>query len=166
MKTEYIVFRIMYAVDYLKMLYRRTIHTSAIKAWHCMFVVYMCWSFVYLLESQNCVPERGFYILYLHPGYTLMWYLFHICNPRFKIILNYRPFDGIIMSSCEVKFHVTCHAGAKGERKYTSSSFLTALDLMSGQRHALLRFTPWERTPGTHCIGGWVGLKAGLDTRG
>jgi hypothetical protein len=26
------------------------------------------------------------------------------------------------------------------------------------------RFTPGERTPGTHCTGGWVGLRAGLDT--
>jgi hypothetical protein len=30
------------------------------------------------------------------------------------------------------------------------------------------RFTPGERTPGAHCAGGWVGLRAGLDaeTRG
>jgi hypothetical protein len=26
------------------------------------------------------------------------------------------------------------------------------------------RFTPSERTPGTHCTGGWVGLRASLDT--
>jgi hypothetical protein len=26
------------------------------------------------------------------------------------------------------------------------------------------RFTPWERTPDTHCRGGWVGTIAGLDT--
>jgi hypothetical protein len=26
------------------------------------------------------------------------------------------------------------------------------------------RFTPRERTPGTHCTGGWVGPRAGLDT--
>jgi hypothetical protein len=26
------------------------------------------------------------------------------------------------------------------------------------------RFTPRERTPGTRCIAGWVGLRAGLDT--
>jgi hypothetical protein len=26
------------------------------------------------------------------------------------------------------------------------------------------RFTPRERTPGTHWTGGWVGLRAGLDT--
>jgi hypothetical protein len=28
------------------------------------------------------------------------------------------------------------------------------------------RFTPGERTPGTHCTGGWVGPRAGLDTEG
>jgi hypothetical protein len=27
------------------------------------------------------------------------------------------------------------------------------------------RFTPGERTPGTHCAGGWVGPRAGLDTK-
>jgi hypothetical protein len=27
------------------------------------------------------------------------------------------------------------------------------------------RFSPEERTPGTHCTGGWVGPRAGLDTR-
>jgi hypothetical protein len=26
------------------------------------------------------------------------------------------------------------------------------------------RFTPGERTPGTHCTGGWVGPRAGLYT--
>jgi hypothetical protein len=26
------------------------------------------------------------------------------------------------------------------------------------------RFNPGKRTPSTHCIGGWVGLRAGLDT--
>jgi hypothetical protein len=25
------------------------------------------------------------------------------------------------------------------------------------------RFTPWERTPGIHWIGGWVHLRSGLD---
>jgi hypothetical protein len=27
------------------------------------------------------------------------------------------------------------------------------------------RFSPGERTPGTHCTGGWVGSRAGLDTK-
>jgi hypothetical protein len=30
----------------------------------------------------------------------------------------------------------------------------------------LPRFTPGERTPGTHCTGGWVGPRTGLDTEG
>jgi hypothetical protein len=34
----------------------------------------------------------------------------------------------------------------------------------SGQRHAPAALCPRERTPGTHCTGGWVGLRAGLDT--
>jgi hypothetical protein len=36
---------------------------------------------------------------------------------------------------------------------------------VSGQRHALATlYPPRERTPGTHWIGGWMGLRAGLDT--
>jgi len=31
-----------------------------------------------------------------------------------------------------------------------------------GQRHAPAALYPWER-PGTHCTGGWVGPRAGLD---
>jgi hypothetical protein len=27
------------------------------------------------------------------------------------------------------------------------------------------RFTPWETTPDTHCTGGWVSPRAGLDTK-
>jgi hypothetical protein len=43
---------------------------------------------------------------------------------------------------------------------YSSYSFLTsALDV--GEWPALC---PGERTPGTHCTGGWVGPRAGLDT--
>jgi hypothetical protein len=47
-----------------------------------------------------------------------------------------------------------------GERRYSSNSFLTlALD---GGKWSASR--PEERTPGTHCSVGWVGLRAGLDT--
>jgi hypothetical protein len=35
---------------------------------------------------------------------------------------------------------------------------------VSGHQHALALLHLWERTPGTHWIGGWVGLRAGLDT--
>jgi hypothetical protein len=35
---------------------------------------------------------------------------------------------------------------------------------VSGQRYAPAALYPGKRTPGTHCTGGWVGLRAGLDT--
>jgi hypothetical protein len=57
------------------------------------------------------------------------------------------------------------HEGAWRERSYSSYSFSTsALDGVewSGVTPRP-RFSPGERTPGTHCTGGWVGLRAGLD---
>jgi hypothetical protein len=54
---------------------------------------------------------------------------------------------------------------ALGGEEYSSYSFTTsALDGVSGQRHAPTALCPVERTPGTHCTEGWVGLRAGLDT--
>jgi hypothetical protein len=47
---------------------------------------------------------------------------------------------------------------------YSSYSFLTALDGVSGQRHAPAALYPQGMTPGTHCTGVWVGPRAGLDT--
>jgi hypothetical protein len=52
-----------------------------------------------------------------------------------------------------------------GERRYSSYSFSTTLD--GGESSASRpgrAFSPGERTPGTHCTGGWVGPRAGLDT--
>jgi hypothetical protein len=47
-----------------------------------------------------------------------------------------------------------------GERRYSSQSFtISALD---GSEWSASR--PGERTPGTHCTGGWVGPRAGADT--
>jgi len=35
---------------------------------------------------------------------------------------------------------------------------------VSGQCHAQAAICSWEMIPGTHWIGGWVSLRAGLDT--
>jgi hypothetical protein len=35
---------------------------------------------------------------------------------------------------------------------------------VSGQRHAPAAFQPRGKDPGTHCTGGWVGPRAGLNT--
>jgi len=41
----------------------------------------------------------------------------------------------------------------------------SALEGVRGQRHAPAATYPQER-PGTHCTGGWVGLRAGQDRCG
>jgi hypothetical protein len=49
--------------------------------------------------------------------------------------------------------------------RYSSYSFLTsALDRVSGQRHAPAALNLGGKDPGTHCTGGWVGLTAGMGT--
>jgi hypothetical protein len=45
---------------------------------------------------------------------------------------------------------------------YSFYSFMTSA--LDGGEWSAPWFTPWERTPGTHCTGGWVGPRAGLDT--
>jgi hypothetical protein len=51
-----------------------------------------------------------------------------------------------------------------GVRRYSSYSYLTsALDGVSGQHHAPAALYPRGKNPGTHCTGGWVGPRAGLD---
>jgi hypothetical protein len=53
-----------------------------------------------------------------------------------------------------------------GGEGYSFYSFLTSV--LDGGEWSVSRprprFTPGERTPGTHCTGGWVGPRAGLDT--
>jgi hypothetical protein len=59
----------------------------------------------------------------------------------------------------------TRHGGAWGERRYSFYSFSTsALDRVRVQHHTSAALCPGERTPGTHCTGGWVGPRDGLDT--
>jgi hypothetical protein len=54
-------------------------------------------------------------------------------------------------------------AGAKGERRYSSYSFFT-LSLEGGEWSASRPGRALPPGKGTHWMGGWVGLRAGLDT--
>jgi len=55
-------------------------------------------------------------------------------------------------------------APREGGRTYSAYSFLnSAIDTVSGQRHAPAALCPWERTPDAHWTGGWVGLRPGVD---
>jgi hypothetical protein len=56
------------------------------------------------------------------------------------------------------------HEGVLGEWRYRSTHSLTpALDGGEWSASRPCRFTPKERAPGTHWIGGWVGPRAVLD---
>jgi hypothetical protein len=56
------------------------------------------------------------------------------------------------------------HEGVLGEWRYSSTHSLTsALDGGEWLALRLGRFTPRERAPRTHWIGGWVGPRAVLD---
>jgi hypothetical protein len=58
------------------------------------------------------------------------------------------------------------HEGVLGEWRYISMHSLTpAPDGGEWSASRSGRFTPRKRTPGTHCIGGCVGPRGGLDTR-
>jgi hypothetical protein len=75
----------------------------------------------------------------------------------------------ILYSSRNIVFlsnPATRHGGIWGERRYSSYPFWTsALDGGEWSASRLGRaFTPGERTHGTHCTGGSVGHRAGLDT--
>ena len=54
------------------------------------------------------------------------------------------------------------HEGPEGEQIYSSALSLTsALDGVSGQCHVPAAL-PKGKNPGTYCVGGWVGPRAGL----
>ena len=53
----------------------------------------------------------------------------------------------------------------KGVEVWICSFLTTALERGEGKRHAPAALYPPER-PSTHCTGGWVGPRAGLDRRG
>jgi hypothetical protein len=54
--------------------------------------------------------------------------------------------------------------GAWGERRYSLTSTLEGGE-WSASRHGRA-LPPGERAPGTHCTGGWVDPRAGLDAEG
>jgi hypothetical protein len=54
--------------------------------------------------------------------------------------------------------------GILGEWRYSSKCSLTSAYEVNGQLHAPVALLPGKKILATHCIGGWVGPRAGLDT--
>jgi hypothetical protein len=91
------------------------------------------------------------------PATGFVHFIFRFYNPRHVL------WSVIIIIIYAIKrlgkLSRTYHADAKGKRRCSSYSFLTsALDGVSGQCHTL------GNDPGTHWTGGWVGIRAGVDT--
>jgi hypothetical protein len=94
------------------------------------------------------------------------WVVFFV--PAFYRVTFSATFDHLVSPYSEqtLDFHLPVCSKSKavplpsslrqGEGEYGSYSFLTsAIDGVSGQRHALTALCPEERTPGTHWIGGY-----------
>jgi hypothetical protein len=97
------------------------------------------------------------------PATCFISFIFRFYNPRhvlWSVIIIIVIIVVIIIDAIKSmgKLSRTYHAGAEGKR-CSSYSFLTsALDGVSGQCHTL------GNDPGTHWTGGWVGIRAGVDT--
>ena len=70
----------------------------------------------------------------------------------------------IIILTVKVKVHPRRgHEDPEGQYSYSSTFSLTsALDGVGGQRNSSAALPPRKRL-GTHCVGSWIGLRAGLD---
>jgi hypothetical protein len=84
----------------------------------------------------------------------------------YRLVVSYVVFQVVVFLLDDKSSPITHHGGAWRDRRYSSYSFTTsALDggewLASRPGRAL---PPGERTPGTHCTGGWVGPRVGLET--
>jgi hypothetical protein len=114
----------------------------------------------------------------LHPRRSLLtsayMNIFYLADRNFISTFRVSSFQCSTIIQC-LKSQQKCKAvpqhmyeGTEGERMYSSYSFMTsALEgdegSVSWPGHIL---PPEERTPSTHCTGGWVGPRAGLDTEG
>jgi hypothetical protein len=98
-------------------------------------------------------------------------YVTQLCRKQVSVISNHENVVSTIGQGEAFKGKVVlcfnwapCHEGVLGEWRYSSTHSLTsALDEGEWSASRLGRFTPKERAPDTHWIGGWVGPRTVLD---
>jgi hypothetical protein len=112
-------------------------------------VVTLIWQFpvvVFLVSGTSCFLQ---YLRFLH------------CS-SYNTLETHSPYSAT--SSWQHRCNVTAMQ-APWKWRYSSCSFLiSALDGVSGQRHAPAALTPGKNTAVTHWTGDWVGLRGSLDT--
>jgi hypothetical protein len=79
--------------------------------------------------------------------------IFKPCTTGDCCVAKVRCSIGFISAKAKAALHATKALGGRGSIAPTHSRW-----------EWLVSVTPGERTPGTHCTGDWVGLRAGLDT--
>jgi hypothetical protein len=148
---------------------RRTFKTTVIAAFKLRFTVHSCLSVFRTLTacSRHCSPEH---VTLRNVTTKLRTFKTHLrqfrwnCDPFSNEIMRTLPSiyslikDGKVVPLRSIEAHL-------GDRRYSSCSFLTST-LEEGEWSASRpgrALPPGERAPGTHCIGGWVGPRAGLD---
>jgi hypothetical protein len=87
-----------------------------------------------------------------------------ICVYLIMLSITQTIYHRLICKVKKVKLSCICHAGSKRERKYSTYS-LPTLALDGSEWSASHRGHAFTLYPSSiHWIGGWVGLRAGLDT--
>jgi hypothetical protein len=90
---------------------------------------------------------------------TWVTYRYKVATGKFRMKANELRLNRLQSNAVPLR-----HAGSKGERIYSSYSFLTStLDGVSCQCHFPAALYPRGKDPCTHWIGAWVGLGAGVD---
>jgi hypothetical protein len=114
---------------------------------------------IHFLSSQFWGPSKKLLPMYLSSVSELLTF----CVP---ILLSIRRHIDCLKEEVKVKVSsYTPWRRTGGERRYSSCLYLTSATRWGWVVSVTPwpRFTPGERTPGTHWIGGWVGPRAGLD---
>jgi hypothetical protein len=121
------------------------------------FKCYNCTSTVCTLQHKESCRHHVLFILLARSS---NWFQppLHLCRTRTKQWTKCQQ-----KQSKAVPLHAMVALGGRGGTAPTHSWPRHWMGV-SGQRHALAALCDGERTPGTHCTGGWVGLRAGLDT--
>jgi hypothetical protein len=82
---------------------------------------------------------------------------------RSRSVTHWTTTFGGTAGLCYSMANVRCRR--RGERMHSSYSFTSsALNGLSGQRHAPAALYSRRRSPSIYCTGGWLGSRAGLDT--
>ena len=108
---------------------------------------------LFLVESCFCHENPGFIFICTS------------CLTPYRGTQVYEIFHNKVKVKCTLVQALRLCTGSMAHRGVEVSlySFITtSLELVRGQRHTPAALYPRER-PGTHCIGGWVGRRAGLE---